>query len=158
MVGSGTSFTAPTSGQLYLIVNDTTYTDNCGSFKAEIDVEHPDTTPPRVSSTVPTKGATGLGPNANAKATFSEDMKASTINGQTFKLFKQGSSTKVGAVVSYDASKDRAKLDPNSALQRGATYKAVVTTFAQDEAGNRLDQRPGVAGLQQKQWTFTISD
>src|SRR5215208_3962687 len=71
LVGSGTSFTAPTSGQLYLIVNDTIYTDNCGSFKAEIDVDHPDTTPPRVSSTVPTKGATGLGPNANAKATFS---------------------------------------------------------------------------------------
>ncbi|MFL6031301.1 MAG: Ig-like domain-containing protein [Rubrobacteraceae bacterium] len=122
------------------------------------DVGSPDTTRPRVSRTVPTSGATGLGPNANAKATFSEDMKASTINGQTFELFKHGSTTKVGAVVSYDASKDRAKLDPNNPLKRGVTYKAVVTTSATDEAGNRLDQRPGVSGLQQKSWTFTISN
>jgi Bacterial Ig-like domain len=85
-------------------------------------------------------------------------MKASTVNGQTFKLFKKGSTTKVGATVSYDASKDRATLNPNNSLQRGATYKAVVTTFATDIAGNRLDQRPGVSGLQQKQWFFTISD
>jgi hypothetical protein len=157
LVGSGTSFTAQKSGQLYLIVNDTgNFTDNsCRNFTVKIS---PDTTPPRVISTVPTKGATGLGPNANAKATFSEDMLASTINGQTFKLFKKGSTNKVGATVSYDASRDRAILNPNNSLQRGATYKAVVTTAARDEAGNRLDQRPGVSGLQQKQWFFTISD
>jgi hypothetical protein len=35
LVGSGTSFTASTSGELYLIVNDTLYTDNCDSFKAK---------------------------------------------------------------------------------------------------------------------------
>ena len=122
-----------------------------------VDGAPADTLGARVSSTVPATGATSLvGPYA--KANFSEDMRASTINGQTFKLFKQGSTTKVGAVVSYDASKDRAKLDPKNSLKRGATYKAVVTTSATDEAGNRLDQRPGVAGLQQKQWTFTISD
>jgi hypothetical protein len=166
LVGSGTSFTAQKSGELYLIVNDRDTAagraDNSGEFKVKIDVTSPspptDTTRPRVISTVPAKGATGVGPNANIKANFSEDMRASTINGQTFELFKKGSGTKVGAVVSYDASRDRATLNPNNSLQRGATYKAVVTTFAKDQAGNRLDQRPGVSGLQPKQWSFTIID
>jgi Bacterial Ig-like domain len=77
-------------------------------------------------------------------------MLASTINGQTFKLFKKGSTTKVGATVSYNADKDRAKLNPNNSLKSGATYKAVVTTFATDKAGNRLDQNRSLSGLQQK--------
>jgi uncharacterized repeat protein (TIGR01451 family) len=124
--------------------------------QATFTVNCPDTRHPRVISTVPTKGATGLGPNANVKANFSEDMKASTINGQTFKLFKQGSSNKVGAVVSYDASRDRAILNPTNSLKSGTTYKAIVTTAARDEAGNRLDQRPGRSGLQKKVWFFTV--
>jgi Bacterial Ig-like domain len=117
-----------------------------------------DTRHPRVSSTVPTKGATGVGPNANAKANFSEDMRASTINGQTFKLFKQGSRSKVGATVSYNPNLDRAVLNPNNPLKSGTTYKAVVTTAARDEAGNRLDQKPWVSGLQPKVWFFTVSN
>ena len=72
----------------------------------------------------------------------------------TWKLFKQGSTTKVGAVVSYSARLDRAILNPNNSLQKGATYKAVVTTYAKDKAGNRLDQKSGVSGLQQKVWYF----
>jgi probable HAF family extracellular repeat protein len=144
-----------TSGQ---IVGTGVINGQTRAFLATPTTTPPDAIPPKVTSTVPKANATEVAPTANIRATFSEEMKGNTINGQTFKLFKQGSSTKVGAIVSYDASRDRAKLDPNSALQRGATYKAVVTTFAQDEAGNRLDQRPGVAGLQQKQWFFTISD
>jgi hypothetical protein len=124
-----------------------TFTVNC-----------PDTRHPRVISTVPAKGATGLGPNANVKANFSEDMRASTINTNTFKLFKKGSTTKVGATVSYNPNLDRATLNPNNPLQRGTTYKAIVTTAARDEAGNRLDQRPGISGLQKKVWFFTVSD
>jgi hypothetical protein len=158
VVGREETFTASRSGELYLIVNDSDFTDNSGSFSAEIRVDSPDTTPPRVRSTLPTGGATGVAPFANIRANFSEDMKASTINGTNFKLFKKGSTTKVGATVSYNATLDSATLNPTNSLQRGAIYKAVVTTSAKDEAGNRLDQNRGLSGLQQKVWFFKVSD
>jgi len=123
-----------------------------------------DTTPPKVNSTSPANGATGIAPGANVTATFSEAMDAittdgdpSTINGTTFKLMKAGTTTPIGAVVSYNATTNKAILNPNANLQLGTKYKAVVTTGAQDVAGNRLDQDQDPSnGLQQKAWTFTI--
>jgi hypothetical protein len=112
--------------------------------------------PPRVTGTVPTANATGVAPSANVTATFSEDMDASSINGTTFKLSKKGSTAKIAAAVGYDASTDTATLDPANSLQRGVTYKAVVTTGAKDLAGNPLDQNPTTTGLQQKAWSFTV--
>jgi len=58
-----------------------------------------DTTPPRVTSTTPAAGATGVSPTANVSATFSEEMDVSTINGTTVQLFKKGSTTKLAADV-----------------------------------------------------------
>ena len=63
-------------------------------------------------------------------------MKVDTITGQTFKLTKKGTTTKIAAAVSYDASTDTAKLDPNQNLTSRVTYKAVITTGARDAAGN----------------------
>ncbi len=105
-----------------------------------------DTTPPTVKSTVPAAGATGADRTANVTATFSEDMLAPSITGQTFKLFKKGSTTKIGAKVGYGAS--TATLDPTNSLQAGVTYKAVVSTGAKDAAGNPL--------AQQYRWFFTV--
>ena len=116
-----------------------------------------DSTPPRVRSTSPAANATGVAPTANVTATFSEDMMTSSINATTFKLFKQGSTTKIAAAVSYEASTDTATLAPTNSLEGGVTYKAVVTTGAKDVAGNPLDQNPTVTGLQQKAWYFTVS-
>jgi large repetitive protein len=109
-----------------------------------------DTTPPTVlDSTVPGPGATGVSPSINnVKATFSEAMLASSLNGQTFMLFNNGSTTKIAAKVSYDSSTRTAKLNPTNNLQRGVTYRAVVITGAKDVAGNAL--------LQQKEWLFTV--
>jgi hypothetical protein len=115
-----------------------------------------DATPPKVTNTVPQPGATGVLSTANVRATFSENMKASTINATTFKLLKKGSTTKVAASVSYDATAHRATLDPASSLTRGATYRAVVTTDARDRAGNRLDQDSILSGLQQTAWNFKV--
>jgi hypothetical protein len=42
-------------------------------------------------------------------------------------------------------------------LLTNTKYKAVVTIGAKDLAGNRLDQKPDVAGAQQKGWFFTVS-
>jgi hypothetical protein len=81
-------------------------------------------------------------------------MNASTINGTTVKLFKAGSTNKVGAAVTYNAASERAVLNPNNTLQAATRYKAVVTTGATDLAGNPLDQKQGTAGNQQKVWFF----
>jgi subtilisin family serine protease len=120
-----------------------------------------ETTPPRVTSTVPKATATGVAPGANITATFSEAMDAvttdgdpSTIDGTTFKLFKAGTTNLIGAVVTYDATAKKAILNPNANLQRGTRYKAAVTTGAQDLAGNGLDQDSSLSGLQQKGWSF----
>jgi hypothetical protein len=116
----------------------------------------PDTTAPRVkNSTVPVAGATGVAPSVNVKATFTEAMDAttnsgdlSTINGTTFKLFRAGTPTAIGAAVSYDPTTSTATLNPNSNLQLGTKYKAAVPTGAEDLAGNHLEQNPTKTGLQ----------
>ena len=97
-------------------------------------------------------------PSANVKAAFSEEMTGDTVNAQTFKLFKKGSTTKVTATVTYDGAADNstATLDPANTLKRGATYKAVVTTGAKDVVGNRLDQNLNLSGLQPKAWTSKV--
>ena len=117
-----------------------------------------DTTAPMVTSTVPAAtNAPGVASSANLTATFSEDMKASTINTTTFKLFQRGSTTQVGASVSYSASTDRATLDPTNPLKTGVTYDVRLTTEAEDLVGNHLDQSSTTTGLQQKAWSFTVS-
>jgi len=115
-----------------------------------------DTAAPTVTSTFP-RGGGEVGPAANIRATFSEDMlEASVMN--AFKLYKKGSTTQIAAQVSYDAATRTATLNPTNNLKRGATYKAVVSTVAKDEAGNRLDQDGTKAGLQQKVWFFEIDN
>ena len=129
---------------------DATPVCDIGSF----ELEEPDSTAPKVISTFPRNGGE-VGPAVNVTATFSEDMReASVMN--AFKLFKKGSTNQIAAVVTYDAATDIATLNPTNNLKRGATYKAVVTTKAKDEAGNRLDQDDSTAGLQQMKWFFEI--
>ena len=125
-----------------------------------------DTTPPKVMSTIPGSGATGIAPGVNVTATFTEAMDAkttdgdpSTINSTTFKLFKlnaDGTTTRITAAVSYDAATKKAILNPSSNLRSGRTYKATVTSGAQDLAGNALDQNSTLAGNQPKSWKFKI--
>jgi CSLREA domain-containing protein len=127
---------------------------NCdiGSF----ELEESDTEAPRVTSIFPRNGGE-VGPAVNVTATFSEDMReASVIN--AFKLFRKGSTNQIAATVTYDAMTDIATLNPTNNLRRGVTYKAVVTTVAKDEAGNRLDQNDSRGGLQRKVWFFEIDN
>ena len=121
---------------------------------------------PKVMSTFPANNAAAVFPTASVSATFSEEMDASTtdgdpstINGTTFKLFKlnaDGTTTRVRATVSYGRSPKMAILDPARNLRSGATYKAVVTTGAQDLGGSALDQNSSKGGYQQKSWKFTV--
>ena len=115
-----------------------------------------DTTAPKVKRVVPVENATGIAPGANVSAFFSEAMRSGSINTNTVKLFKAGTTTALGAVVSYDAERKKAILNPNANLQLGKKYKAVVTTATKDLAGNRLDQNTALSGLQPKVWFFTV--
>jgi hypothetical protein len=125
-----------------------------------------DSTPPKVMSTSPANGATLIAPGVNVTATFSEAMDArttdgdaSTINGTTFKLARlnaDGTTTRVTAVVRYVAATKKAILNPFSNLSSGRSYKATVTTGAQDLAGNALDQNQNIANNQSKNWKFTV--
>jgi glucose/arabinose dehydrogenase len=125
-----------------------------------------DTTAPKVNSTTPANGATGIAPGVNVTATFSEAMDArttdgdpSTINSTTFKLVKlnsDGTTTRITATVSYAAATKKATLNPSSNLRSGRTYQATVTTGAQDLKGNALDQNSTLAGNQSKSWKFKV--
>jgi hypothetical protein len=116
----------------------------------------PDAKAPTVTSTIPNANATGVAPTTDVTASFSEDMLASSINANTFKLLKKGTTTKIAAAISYDASTDTASLNPNQDLTRRVTYKAVITTGVKDLGGNSLDQNSTTTGSQQMAWFFTV--
>jgi hypothetical protein len=129
------------------------------SFTVSTTPQGGDTAAPRVVSTLPTTRATGVAATTNVTATFSEDMLVSSITGTTFKLVRlntDATTTRVTAAVSYAAATKQAILDPASDLSPGRTYKATVTSGAQDSAGNALDQKPTIAGNQSKSWEFTV--
>jgi dipeptidyl aminopeptidase/acylaminoacyl peptidase len=126
-------------------------------FDADWSVSAADATAPRVDKVEPAENATGVSPTANVSASFSETMNPSTVNTTTFKLRKAGTSTSVGATVTYDAAARKATLDPNAGLTRGATYVATVNTGAKDLAGNALDQNATTSGSQPKTWKFTVT-
>jgi hypothetical protein len=126
-----------------------------------------DTTAPKVMSTSPGNNTTGIVPGANVTATFSEaidgsttDGDPSTIDATTFQLFRlnaDGTTSRVTAAVSYDVATKKAILNPSTNLSLGRTYRATMTTGAQDVAGNRLDQDQNPSnGNQPKNWKFTV--
>jgi Bacterial Ig-like domain len=74
------------------------------------------------------------------------------------KLYKQGSETWEDSTMGYNAAQRKVTLWPPNPLERGVTYKAVLSTRAKDLAGNRLDQNRNRDGLQPKVWYFTIEE
>ena len=149
-LGSKVTFNA-TENTTYQILVDG-FNGSQGTFTLEVI----DKKSPKVTSTTPANNARGIVPGANIKATFSEPMQANSVNKTTFKLKKAGATTFLGATVTYDPATKKATLNPNNNLQSGKTYVATVTTGAQDEAGNSLDQDSSLAGNQTKTWKFTV--
>ena len=149
-LGSKVTFNA-TKNTTYRILVDG-FTGQQGTFTLQVI----DKAAPKVTSTSPANNAKGIAPGANIKATFSEAMEASTFNTATFKLKKAGTTTCLGAKVTYDPATKKATLDPNKNLKTGSTYVATVMTGVQDEAGNSLDQDSSLAGNQTKSWKFRV--
>jgi hypothetical protein len=114
-----------------------------------------DATKPTVESKTPPNRATGVGRGISLTATFSEKMKASTINATTFKLFKVNpdrSTTRIADVmITLSSDGLKATLNPfgtkATVLTKNTKYKAVITTGAKDLAGNSLAKPTS--------WTFT---
>ena len=149
--GSKVTFNA-TNGTTYKIAVADTFPSIGNPFTLRVI----DRNPPNVSSTTPANNATGVARGANVRATFSEAMQAGSINANTFSLKKKGTTTTIGARVTYDSSTNRATLNPKADLKAGATYIATITTNAKDLAGNQLDQNQNTAGNQPKVWNFKV--
>src|SRR5262249_59167063 len=90
-----------------------------------------DTSPPRVVSTSPAAGATGVAASTVVQAAFSKPMAASSISASTFTLV-DGSGTAVPATVSYDGPSSTATLTPTAPLAASATYTARVKASVSD--------------------------
>ena len=120
-------------------------------------LDRQDTIPPRVTSTDPANNAANVAPTAEVKATFSDPMRANSINTTSFTLRKAGATNAIPATVTYIDAFRLAALNPSANLEPGATYIATLTSGARDLAGNGLDQNLDVAGDQPKTWRFTVS-
>jgi acid phosphatase type 7 len=133
-----------------------TFTDS-GSGQCHGAPGSADSTPPTVTQVSPLENAADVSTNTTVTANFSETMKAATINATTFTLTNTANNSQLTATVSYNETNNTATLTPSSALANSTTYRATVTTGAQDLAGNALDQDPNTAGNQAKTWTFTTA-
>ena len=111
-----------------------------------------DTTPPRVTSTLPADGAVGIAANAVVTATFSEPIDPATITGTTFVL--NGPQGAVAATVTYDANAQTATLAPGAALASATSYTATVIGGATDP---RVKDLAGNALANSASWTFTTA-
>jgi fibronectin type 3 domain-containing protein len=110
-----------------------------------------DTTPPTVTSTTPTSGATGVGVGTTVTASFSEAMDQSTLTGSTFEL-RDAANALVAATVT--ATNNTATLTPSSALANGVTYTATVKGGATDP---RVKDLAGNALATSVSWSFTTA-
>lgn len=96
-----------------------------------------DTLKPTVSSTTPAAAAIGV--NASTvSARFSEAMKSSTLNGDTFYLTDNTSTLLVSGTVYYDMSTSTISFTPTVRLNSATNYTATITTGAKDLADNPL--------------------
>jgi methionine-rich copper-binding protein CopC len=102
-----------------------------------------DTTPPVVSTNVPSSGSTNIALRTSLKATFNEPVQGSTI---TFTL-KDSLNQNVTGTVRYDELSQTVTLKPAADLAPQMTYTATLTG-AQDLSGNTIAPHT---------WTFTTA-
>jgi len=94
-------------------------------------------------------------------ATFSTDMKASTITAINIKFQVYSKMKKewvsVANTVSYDATIRTATITPYSTLATSKRYRVTITTNVKSSTSVALDQDATTAGNQPKRWTFTTA-
>jgi len=103
----------------------------------------PTDSPPAVTITAPSDGATNVPINTVVMATFSEAMDSSTITTSSFTL----SGSVVAGAVSYDPATYTATFTPEANLAYNTTYTAALSTAITDVGGDPL--------AQVHSWSFT---
>lgn len=149
-LASNTTYTATVKGGTTdPRVKDTAGNALAANYSWSFTTAVPDTTPPTVTATTPTAGATGVSVGNSITATFSEAIDPATINNNTFELRNSGG-TQITATVTYNSTNNTATLTPSSFLAVSTSYTATVkggTTGVKDLAGNALATN--------YTWTFT---
>lgn len=74
----------------------------------------------------PARGTDHAKANDPITVRFSGPISQSTLNPQSFQLYRQGTDIPIPATVLYDPQTQTATLQPESSLERGAAYTAVV--------------------------------
>ncbi len=110
-----------------------------------------DTTPPLVSSTTPSAGATGVGLSATVGATFNEPLDPASVTASTFELRSAGNAL-LSSTVAYNATTRTATLTPSSALLPSSTYTATVRGGGTDP---RIKDAAGNSLAANLSWSFT---
>ncbi|RAJ35971.1 Ig-like domain-containing protein [Kitasatospora sp. SolWspMP-SS2h] len=105
---------------------------NVGSYTATYGM---DTTAPTVTGSVPANGATGVSATAPVKASFSEPVQASTVNGTNVTLKTTAGSVAVPGAVALDAATNTVTFTPSAALSLSTGYTLSVANV-KDLAGN----------------------
>ena len=111
-----------------------------------------DLTAPRVTTVVPSNGATGVGPTATLMAVFSEPLASTTVTTSTFTLTDAANAV-IAASASYNGATHAATVTPHAALTGGTTYTLTVkggSAGIQDVAGNPL--------AADYSWSFTTAE
>ncbi|QIR40505.1 DUF4082 domain-containing protein [Tolypothrix sp. PCC 7910] len=112
-----------------------------------------DTTPPTVTATTPSNGATNVSTATTVTAAFNEAIDPTTINGITFEL-RSPSTTLVTATVTYNSANNTATLTPSAALAASTTYTATVKGGTTDP---RVKDIAGNALAVNSTWSFTTA-
>jgi hypothetical protein len=131
--------------------------NNAGLDRITI-VRLPDTTPPRVISTSPPAGATGVGTGSEFQVTFSEKMDPASISSTTIVLVDVRDNPVTGNVTYADRV---ATFRPIANLEGLTAYAATVTTGARDAEGNALTEPYAWSfstGVADDIWPPTVSE
>lgn len=138
---SGVAFNA-TAGTTYRVAVDG-FGGDSGDVSLSLSQEPADAQAPTVASSTPVPDKTGVRRGSNVSVTFSEAMKAGTLDRSNVALYKNGAGSPVSAAVTAGAGNASAKLDPSSRLAARTRYMVVLwrdsaESGVQDEAGNLL--------------------
>ena len=108
-----------------------------------------DTSRPLVSSTSPTSGGQGVALNGQIAATFSEAMDPSSLGPENFTVTGPGGAP-VEGTLSFAGNGTVVIFIPGNDFAAATTYRATISTVAQDLAGNAL--------ANEKTWSFTTGN
>jgi len=139
ILASTTSYTATVSAGVKDLAGNPMSNSYIWSFTTGTAI---DTTPPIVTATTPTVGATSVALNTAPSVTFSEPVDPTTI---TFTL--TGGGVTVPCTMSYSGV--TAIFKPSSSLKKNTLYTARVSAGVRDLAGNAM--------LNDYFWSFTTS-